>query len=398
MALTMALADAALKEDYQPALREQLNNKSVLLSQIEMNSKDVEGRRAVLSLHVGRNSGVGARAEGGTLPTAGQQGYAESRVTLKHNYGRIQLNGQTIRAMKSDNGSFVRAIDSETKGVVRDLRQEVNRQCYNTAAQRIATCGTTSGAAEIQLASDTTQTQMRHLAIGTVIDVGTAGDADSVAASLTITAVNTSTLTITTATSVTTSSSHFISIAGSAGYQLTGLREIVLGSGTLFNINPTTNPVWVSTANGNSGTNRAATDNLFETVINDIQIASDEDPNLIMTSYGVARNYAAQLKSQKRYDKTNDLKGGFKGLSVSTGNVELTLATDKDCPENTAFVLNTDHLCQNQMSDWEFMDEDGSVLSRVSGVDAYEATLFKYHELTTDMRNSHGIITDLTES
>lgn len=50
------------------------------------------------------------------------------------------------------------------------------------------------------------------------------------------------------------------------------------------------------------------------------------------------------------------------------------------------------------MSDWEFMDEDGSVLSRVGGVDAYEATLFKYHELTTDMRNAHGIITDLTES
>ena len=45
-----------------------------------------------------------------------------------------------------------------------------------------------------------------------------------------------------------------------------------------------------------------------------------------------------------------------------------------------------------------WMDEDGAVLSRVSGVTAYEATLFKLHELATDERNSHGLIKDITEA
>jgi hypothetical protein len=57
--------DAALKEYYLPPAREQLNNENMMLAQIERTSRHVEGRRAVLSLHVQRNSGVGARAEGG---------------------------------------------------------------------------------------------------------------------------------------------------------------------------------------------------------------------------------------------------------------------------------------------------------------------------------------------
>ena len=50
------------------------------------------------------------------------------------------------------------------------------------------------------------------------------------------------------------------------------------------------------------------------------------------------------------------------------------------------------------MSDWEFMEEDGAVLNRVSNQDAYEFTLFKYAELTTDRRNSHGLLFDITEA
>src|SRR5580692_8237358 len=102
MPLTLATADSALKEDYQPAIREQINQSCMMLMQIEKNSTDIEGRRAVLSLHVQRNSGVGARPDGGGLPLAGNQGYAEERVPLRYNYGHIQISGPTIRAMKSD--------------------------------------------------------------------------------------------------------------------------------------------------------------------------------------------------------------------------------------------------------------------------------------------------------
>ena len=183
-----------------------------------------------------------------------------------------------------------------------------------------------------------------------------------------------------------------------ATYELTGLQAIVNSSGTLFNIDPTSVTDWVSTVDGNSGTNRAATDNLFESVIDEIFLDSGQAPDFIVTTPAVRRNYAAQLKAQKRFTDTTTLKGGFSALTVDAGNVSLPLAVDRDCPSNKAFLLKTDNIMQHQSSDWEFMDEDGSVLSRVSATDAYEAVLFKYHELTTDRRNVHGRIDDLTES
>ena len=404
MALNLTTADSALKEDYQPAIREQLNQEIMMLNQIESNSRDVEGRRAVLSIHTGRNSGVGARAEAGTLPTAGNQSYAEERVSLKYNYGRIQITGPVIRAMKSDSGSFVRAIESEVNGVVTDLKRDVNRQIFNDADGTIAQCASES--AKVYTLTTPTATQLRQLEVGSAVDIGTlAAGSDQVSYGI-VQSVDTSagTVTLDKDPTGTIDSSDYIfrSGAGSAGagstYELTGLQAIVNNSGTLFNINPSSVADWVSTVDGNSGTNRAATDNLFESVIDEIFLDSGQAPNFIVTTPAVRRNYAAQLKAQKRFTDTTTLKGGFSALTVDAGNVSLPLAVDRDCPSNKAFLLKTDQIMQQQSSDWEFMDEDGSVLSRVSATDAYEAVLFKYHELTTDRRNVHGRIDDLTES
>ncbi len=405
MALNLTAADSALKEDYQPAIREQLNQEIMMLNQIEQNTRDVEGRRAVLSIHTGRNSGVGARAEGGTLPTAGSQQYKEERVTLKYNYGRIKVTGPVIRAMKSDSGSFVRAIESEVSGVVMDLKRDVNRQIFNDSNGAIAQCASES--AKVYTLTTPTATQLRQLEVGSLVDVGTVTNPTLRVTAGTVSSVDTALGTVTLDKDPATGSvdaSDFIFRSGAKNttsggtHELIGLQAIVNNSGTLYNIDPTVVTLWKSTVNGNSGTDRAATDNLFETVIDDIGLESGTSPNFIVTTVGVRRNYASQLKAQKRFTDTTTLKGGFSALTVDAGNVSLPLATDRDCPNNKAFLLNTDHIMQHASSDWEFMDEDGSVLSRVSGEDAYEAVLFKYHELTTDRRNVHGRIDDLSES
>jgi len=403
MALTLTTADAALKEDYQPSIREQLNNEIEALKYFSMNSTDVEGRRAVLSLHVGRNSGVGARPEGGSLPPAGNQSYQEERVTLKYNYGRIRISGPVIRAMKSDSGSFVRALQSEVDGVVRDLKRDVNRQVFNDSNGTIAQCASHSGQ-DITLTSST-DSQRRQLEIGSKIDVGTVTNPTLRGSGLVVTNVTSAGVVTVTGTIVgTIDTSDYVTRAGSgsatsgATYELTGLQAIIAASGTLFNVDPTSIPLWASTVNSNSGTNRAATDNLFETVIDTIWLDSSSAPDKVFTSVGVRRNYASQLKSQRRYGDSGDLSGGFKNLTVQAGNTELGIHVDRDAPNNTAFLINSYHITQHQSSDWEFMDEDGAVLSRISGEDAYEAVLFKYHELTTDARNTHGRISDLTES
>lgn len=411
MSLTLSTADAALKEFYLPAVREQLNQTNAFLAQVEKNTTDIEGRRAVLSLHTRRNSSVGARSEGGDLPgtsgattAIGNQSYAEERIPLKYNYGRIQLSGPVIRAMRSDKGSFVRAMESETRGVTNDLKRDVNRQLWGDASGQIVRFAANNNTTILTLHTSTTRVQQRQLEVGMVIDIGTATDADAIADSYTISAVSFATLpgTITVSgAAITTTTSHYAFRAGVAdadptGVELSGVRKIVDSSGTLFNVSDAT---WVSYVDSNGGTNRSVSENLFASVMHNREIVAGDSPSLQWwSSDGVHRAFANLLTAQKRFTNTVEVKGGFKGLDVTAGGGSVALMWERDVPANTAFLLAPEHLIEFSMSDWEYMDEDGAVLSRQSNKDSYEATLFKYHELATDKRNSHAKLADLTEA
>lgn len=411
MTFTRTTADAVLKEFYLPGIRNVLNNEVFLLSQIEQNTEDVEGRRAVLSINTGRNEGVGARAEMGTLPTAGQQRYAEERVSLKYNYGRIEISGPVMRSMGSDRGSFTRALQSETQGIVRDLRNDINRQLYGNGTGQIGGALTAAGPTNTLTLGTNTATAMRQLRIGMVIDIGTAADPTSLATSRTITATSPSAGTVTiSGAAVTTLTTHFIYRAGSGGVvgstqkELTGLAAQINSSGTLWNIDPATHPEWVSYVNDNAGTPRAVTEDMFIEAQQEVNIASGEELNLWITSSGVHRNVSGLLTSIKRFPNTLELRGGYTALdmsSVSQGNQgsnTVGLVFDKDCPDSVAYGLCTKRIQDYRMSDWEFMDEDGAVLSRVPNTDAYEGTLFLYSEMATDGRNAHARINDLIDA
>ena len=413
MALNFSAASAALKQDYQPAIREQINNSIMLLNQIETNTDDVEGKEAQLSLHTGRNTGVGARAESGTLPTAGSQAYTAAKIPVKFNYGRMQVTGPIIEGMKSNRGSFTRAIDSESRGIVMDLKRDVNRQCYTPSNAVIATV--------VSVATNTvtfaTEAEVRRQEVGQSFDFYdgdfASDDTGEVVASRDISA---KTVTYTGLSGVdagdwvvrtgTTMGGAAVTTKATedATQEIHGLEDIVTnGSGTaasdglahpwLHGITSASTALWASYE---SAVSAAPTDSVFETAMDEVNLASGEDVNLIVTSHKAARAYAATLKSQKRFSNTVDLKGGFSALTVQSSRGEVALWAERDCLDGVAFLLNTACLTHWVMSDWTFMDRDGAVLNRVANTDAYEATLYKYHELGTDARNRHGVLTSLT--
>lgn len=415
---TLTTADKVLKDDYKD-LREQINQKFFILSQIERNTEDVVGRRALHAIHTTRNSGVGARADGGALPTAGNQGYSDTYVPVRYNYGRIQLTGPVIRAMASDRGSFVRALRSEMDGLDKDLRRDVNRQVWGRSDGVIATCGTTSSSTTVQLATTTTPTQMRQLWAdgGMVVDIGTVADPVAVATGRTVTGYNASALTITISGAAvsTTNGTHFVFRTGNGGVsdnsgvpndgqkELTGLQTIVDSSGYLHGITAASVPVWAAYESSNSGTNRALSETLVNTAIQETNIASGGSVKALVGSPGVSRSAANLMTSIRRNNDTVELKAGYSGIRWSTplegmdSATPIALTWDRDAPGNALYGLDFDSLVQYEMSDWDWMDQDGAVLSRVSGYDAYEAVYFKYHELACKQRNANFKIADITE-
>lgn len=402
----LSTASGILREVLLPEIREQLNQSSDTLKLIERRTDVVEGQEAVLSLHVSRSAGVGARLEDESSPTAARQGYVKARVPLRTNEGRIEITVQSMRAMRSQKSAQETPFVSESKRIVLDMRRDINRQVYGTSNGVIATCGVTTAANVVVLAATTTLTQMRQFDVGMVIDIGTLAAPFTIAQSRTITAINRTTKTLTISGAVvTTTAANFIFRSGNGGdaanstqRELTGFRTTISNTGAVFGVDPATQPAWASTYDTNGGTPRAPTDLIFQNVMDTVSIEYGEEIDVLMTSFGVYRKYGSSLTNLKRFNDTVNLKGGVKGLDITSGGKTSTLLRDRDVPEQNAFGLNLDHVFMAEWGDGpDWLDEDGAVLARVSNKLNYEATLFWLHEIYVDARAAFARIDDLLE-
>ena len=390
MATTLTTLDAILKNQYLGPIREQLNNSNVLYGRLEKNTDSVVGKNFTIPLHYGRNEGIGARGEGAALPGAGNQAYKDCIVPMRYQYGRIQLTGPTIKAARSNEGAFIRAVDSEMRGLERDMKSSMNRQVFGDGTGLLATVAA-SGSASSTVVVDSTA----KLRVGMPIDIivkttgaATAGVAGTSVASIT----DATTFTIADTLAGSPAATYGVYIAGSRNNEMMGLSGIVSATSTLQGLDVATYPWWKATVQANSGTNRAISDTILQTALDTLEANSSGKATALYTSYGVRRAYQALLTATKQLVNTQELKGGYKALTYN----DLPIIADKDAPANKIFVVDEDELQIFRLGDLDWMQDDGAILSRVSGYDAYEAVLYVYQELGCMMRNAHVLIGDIT--
>lgn len=398
MGATLTTATNILKEIYEPRIREQLQNHLKTSKRIEQTSEgvtsEVGGKYVVFPIHVKRNHGIGARLEMEELPVAKNQGYARAQVGLTYQYGSIRLSGQSMELAKSNFQAFASVLDQEVNGVQTDLAKDYNRQIYGTS---VGALGVVTG---VNTTVTVPMTNTQYMEVGMVVDIydSTGVTLKTAAAGVEVTAVTKNTsITLATAPSLATAATDIVVRHGSLNREMVGLEQIVDDSTTLFNINPATEPVWKSVINSNSGVNRALSESLMIKMVDDIY-TNGGNTTAIFTTLGVRRSYFNLLVQQRRYCDTKEFEGGFKGLAFTTDNGEIPLISDVDCQPNRMYFLNEKEMKLYRESDWSFMDRDGSKWQRVIGYDAYDATLYKYCQLGTHRRNSHGMIEDVTES
>ena len=100
MAVQISTLEAILKESYLGPIVETLNQQIEMLQLFKKSTLDWSGKKVVIPVHVGRNTGVAYANESGnttggataaTLPTAGNQTHVDLIVNSKYLYGRFAL-------------------------------------------------------------------------------------------------------------------------------------------------------------------------------------------------------------------------------------------------------------------------------------------------------------------
>lgn len=424
--LDLTVAANVLKTFYLPPVREMLNNSSILLSRIDRDetTQDVSGTSFTVPLHTGRNTSAGsgrAESDANGLPTAGAQGYSRAVVPNKYLYGRIQVSGPVIAATKNNAGAFIRAIESEMKGLLRDTKRAVNRQLYSPGFDVLA-YWTGTGTTSPQNVDDGAGYAFTHLpASGTVkcnlidaTDYYTPGDASPTTTALTVTlgAEGTGVYAITftgTINGITPADGDILvpqnscaQATAAASYTMMGLGGIIsvndpMGmSGGLHGLTVASNAWWKSQIVGTHGTPVDLSFVNMQKVFSRIAANSDfseKDIKFLLCNYNVRDKYVELCVNERRYYNTMTLDGGFEAVEFNGKPI----VADPQAPHGKLLYITPECLRIFRSADFDWMDKDGSTFSRVANQDAYEATLFHYGDLGCVARNGLGALEGISE-
>lgn len=396
MGATLTTASAVAKEIFEDyGVVGQLNSEAIALKRVESSGDGVEtdrvgGKYVKFPIRVRRNPGIGYRNENETLPTAGNQGYAEVRTQLHYGYGRLTVSGPVMRLIDTDVQGFVDIVDDEMEGLKDDLVKDSARIVYGDASGAMAVLSGTHSTANIFQVADP-----QYLSVGDNIDVVSTGGTVRGSAR-TITAISSTSVTYSGADITTDVNTDLVVRNGSYSREPNGFASIIKATGALYNVDPSTEPKWAATLDSNGGTNRALSEGLMISMVDAVRRASGKRPTVILTSLGVRRAYFNLLQQQRRYTDTKKFDGGFEGLAFHVGQ-EIPVVDDPDAPASKMWFVNEPSMKVYREGDWKFDDTDGPMWSRIVDTDGYEARCFKYWEIGVKQRNANGAILDITE-
>ncbi len=377
--ITIANADAALKDYYLEAVSAQLNGEvSPFFNAIVKTGENVFGKDVKVAIARGTMSGVVAGEEDGSLPSPRANRYYQITAPLKNIYGTIEISDKAMRASSDSSGAFVNLLNAEMEGLVAGAKANFARMLYGDGNGTL--CKVTAKKSANVLAVD----RAKSYFTGLKVSVGLSSPVVT-----TITAVDVAAKTVTVAdsfASATFSGGEAISVAGAEGNEICGLAGIFDGT-TLYGYSKADNDYFRPTVK------RVKLSELSEDVIVDLidalEEANDGKVDMILCSYGVRKKIASLMGASRRIVNTTDIAAGYSSIIIN----DVPVYADKFCPDDRIYFVNTKDFVLNQLCDWSWIeDEGGRVLKQVTNKAAYSATLVKYAELICKRPCGQGAI------
>ena len=377
--ITIANADAALKDYYLDAVNAQLNGEvSPFFNAIAKTSENVFGKDVKIAIAKGGMAGVVAGAEDGALPAPRTNRYYGVTLPLKNVYGTIEISDKAMRASGNTSGAFVNLLNAEMEGLVAGAKANFARMLYGDGNGLL--CTVASKKSDYVLTVNNAKGYFK----GLTVKIATASPIEA-----TITAVDSDKKEITIDKSlneVTVASGTKVSLAGAEGNEIIGLSGIFDGT-TLYGYDKTTESYFKPYVK--NVTKSALTESAIIDVIDTLEENSDGKVNMILCSHKVRKDIAALMSSSRRIVNTADIAAGYSSIVIN----DVPVYADKFCPDDRIYFVNTEDFVLNQLCDWAWLeDEGGRILKQVAGKAAYSATLVKYAELICKRPCAQGAI------
>lgn len=383
----IALATEALKSFYLHGLRNQINDSSAILAEMERNEESVSGAEIVMALKYGRNGGVGNRADTGDMPTSNPRKRKQARWETKNVFAHIQISDKTIAASRNKAGAFADLLEADLDDAKTDAMDSVSRQIFGNGTGVVATI--TTGVTGVTFACSG---GVDNLSEGQYVDIYDTTLVTAKATAREISAVNYDSNTFTiTGTNVTVIATDQVVVAGSLNEELTGFGAVFTAGNTLYNVDRASFPFFnphVYALNGELD------EVAIQGRIDEVEKRAGGKTNFLSGSYGVRRAFQNLMTATRQIVDSVSLKGGYSALKYN--NMPFTV--DKYNPKNTLFGLDMDTWANYHMGDWDWIaDGGGAILHLMTGKAQYEATLRKYQDLGCDKPKGNWKMTGVTE-
>ncbi|MCP3960850.1 MAG: phage major capsid protein [bacterium] len=430
--------DHILTDFYEETLVDARNNVTAWYDMVAAEDKDIVGGKFVVwPVHEGRNEGVGYMDARGNLPDPGSQGFDTFVTHLKDFYGRIKIDGKTFRSASHNAASYLDAVDTEMQGALIDAKIDWQRAAFNDGSGRLAEVTVVGAGGALTLGlhtgitnsttcdNDPTQwieARMRVMFVtsagaspvtkviqqvvdGTQVVVGDtfAGAADNTGVVVGDWAVRGTRE----GTTDTRDSGYrneppglegFFKATGifdgnglppagatqTGSYDNTGVSAAAAG---FQGILATAAFPWnQAVINDNGGTPRDNSEALMQALVSDAEKQNNSNIDMILSSYESYDQYVANLVIFKRFNDTGTLVGGHKVLDFNG----VPWYKDKDEYRNRVRALDLSQFRRKEVAPLNWLNQDGSIWSRVTDKDAWEAAFNLTHTCTVKLRQRIG--------
>ena len=394
---------------YQPGVVKVLNNTS-LARLLPKGKIKWEGSDIRKTVHVSRNTAIGAVGDGGTIPAAGKQGYVPMILYRNFLVGAVQISDGLLNNATTTEHAAITVVESELRGMTDGIRKWENFHFTRDGTGVVATMGATVSGATFTVSDARQLWDKAHFEIRDATTTSTIHDKFQV--SSVARALSSGEMTVTPDATLSSSgqaTGDLVCWLGSSAANASSYNNVPMGldgmidnnTGTFQGINNTTYPRVTSPVLNANGVERTLTPSLFRQALGAIKQESGDDPPDGIT--GLTNHWGA-INVEEMYEGSLRITESTKVAGIEVASFQSTLGKvnivdDCDSPYGKLFLADFGEISRLVQKELDWRRQKGGGIFRPSDNSlTWVANCLEICEFAIERRNRCAKIEDIRET